>query len=95
MYLQGSDLIENLRLLEVDQVVDDEIRCPEVLDELRADRVLSVVPVRRRVENHPGLGPKKFVRQPKTYLLRRRKRKMRSQQTKSSSRHTIQRPFLA
>ncbi len=47
--------------MRTNQVMDDEIWSPEEVYETCADRLLSLGPVGRGVEDHAGLGPQQLV----------------------------------
>ena len=67
--LEGGHLVEHLRLVEADQVVDDDVGRPEVVDHVAAHVDLALRPVGRRVEDHARLGPQQLVRQAQADLL--------------------------
>ena len=66
-------MIEYFRFVETDQVVDDDVRGPEVVHHVAPHVDFALGPIGRGVQNHPGLGPQQLVRQPQTNLLQFRK----------------------
>ena len=72
LHLEGGHLVEHFRLVEADQVVDDDVRGPEVVDHVPANVDLTLGPVRGAVQNHAWFGPQQFVGQAEADLLQRR-----------------------
>jgi len=62
--LKCSNLIEDFRLVELDQVMDDHVRGPNMLYIIRADVDLALLPpVGAHVHLHPRLRPRQLVGQ--------------------------------
>ena len=53
-----------------DQVMDDNVRYPEVLDDVRTHVDLPPRPVRAVVENHSMFRPPHVISKTQTYLLK-------------------------
>ena len=58
-----------VKMLLPDEVVNDNIRNPEVFDDVRSDIDLSTRPVSAVIEHHPVLRPPHVVSQADTDLL--------------------------
>lgn len=68
-HLQSCYLVQDLRFVEADQVMDDDVGSPEVVDHVSPNIDLPRGPVCWTIEYHPGLRPHQLVSPSQTYLL--------------------------